>query len=169
MRAKTKNILIQSVAYTLFFAFVLYVVIVQYIQKLEIPRLQKIALPSLLSILILFLVFYKKIKEKIARKLAAIETARELGATGTTSSVSICILESLGVVVPVALLATIFLLGGSYLKEVGKILVECLLAYLLPFAGNIWCKCNTKAESIEQKVEAEDKLAEKIANKMQYK
>lgn len=169
MSAKTKNIIIQSIAYALFLGLILYIVIVQYMQKLEIPKLQKIALPSLIAVLVLFLVFYKKIKEKIARKLSAIETAKELGNAGTTSSVTVCILESLGVVVPVALLATIFLIGGSYLKEIGKILVECLLIYLLPFAGNIWCKCNTKAEMIEKKTQADDKLAEKIASKMQYK
>lgn len=169
MRAKTKNIIIQSISYALFFGLVLYIVIVQYIQKLEIPKLQKIALPSLLSVLIVFLVFYRKIKERIARKLSAIATAKELGATGTTSSVTICILESLGVVIPLSLLAVIFLIGGNCLKEIGKILLECLLFYLFPFAGNIWCKCNIKAEMIDKKVEAEDKLAEKIANKMQYK
>lgn len=169
MSAKTKNMIIQSISYTLFLGLIGYIVIVQYIQKLEIPKLQKIALPSLISVLVLFLVFYKKIKEKIARKLSAIETAKELGNAGTTSSVTVCILESLGVVVPVALLAAIFLIGGSYLKEIGKILVECLLIYLLPFAGNIWCKCNIKAEMIEKKTQADDKLAEKIASKMQYK
>ena len=169
MSAKTKNIIIQSIAYVLFLGLILYIVIVQYIQKLEIPKLQKIALPSLIAVLVLFLVFYKKIKEKIARKLSAIETAKELGNAGTTNSVTVCILESLGVVVPVALLAAIFLVGGSYLKEIGKILVECLLIYLLPFAGNIWCKCNIKAEMIEKKTQADEKLAEKIASKMQYK
>lgn len=169
MNAKTKNAIIQTISYTLFLAFVLYVVIVQYLQKLEIPKLQKIALPSLICSLILFLVFYKKLKEKVTRKLIAIDTAKEMGNVGTSSSVTICFLESLGVIVPIALLAAIFLMGGIYLKEIGKILLECLLVYLLPFAGNMWCKSNTKAELLEKQTQAEDKLAEKIAEKLQEK
>ena len=167
MKTKAKNGLIKAFSYLISLSGTALILVFQYIANNNpMPTWAKIVVPCLLALLIAFLVYYKLIKERINRKLVAIETAKELGKKGRTSSVVANLLETLGVVIPLLLIATIFCIGGKYLVRTGIVLFEILGMYCFIVIGNIWCDANTRAEHARKEKEAQDKFADQVAEKI---
>lgn len=167
METKVKNALIKALTYTLSLSGTTAVVIFQYFANNNpMPTWCKIAVPSLLALLIAFLVYYKSIKEKINRKLTAIETAKELGKKAKTNSIVANLLETMSIVIPLLLIAAIFCIGGKYLARTGVILFEILGMYSVIIIGNICCDANTRAELKKKELEQAEQLAESIASKI---
>lgn len=167
MSLKFKNGLIKALTYTLSLSGTVVVVVFQYItEKNPMPTWMKVTVPCLLALLVAFLVYYRSLKEKINRKLTAIETAKELGKPGKTNTIVANILETLGIVIPILLIATIFVVGGNYLKQTGLVLFEILGLYTVIIIGNICCDFNTKEELKKKEAEQAEQLADKIAEKV---
>ena len=167
MSTKLKNGLIKAFTYTLSLSGMAVVVIYQYIANNNpMPTWMKIVVPCLLALLIAFLVYYKSIKERINRKLIAVETAKELGKKGQTSSVVANLLEVIGIAIPLLLIATIFVVGGNYLVRTGVVLYEILGLYCIIVVGNIFCDSNTKEEIKKKEAQQSEQLAETIAKKL---
>ena len=167
MSTKLKNALIKAFTYTLSLSGMAVVVIYQYIANNNpMPTWMKIVVPCLLALLIAFLVYYKSIKERINRKLIAVETAKELGKKGQTSSVVANLLEVIGIAIPLLLIATIFVVGGNYLVRTGVVLYEILGLYCIIVVGNIFCDSNTKEEIKKKEAQKSEQLAETIAKKL---
>jgi len=170
MDLKFKNGLIKAFCYLLSCTGMAVIVVFQYFANNNpMPTWAKIAVPCLLALLILFLVYYKSIKEKINRKLIAIETAKEMGKAGQTNTIVANILEVLGIVVPLLLIATIFVVGGQYLVRTGTVLFEILGMYMVIVIGNIICDTNTKQELKQKELEEAEKMADSIADKISTK
>lgn len=167
MNTKLKNGLIKAFTYILSLSGMVAVIVFQYITKKNpMPTWSKITVPCLIGLLIAFLVYYKSLKQKINRKLIAIETAKELGQTGTTNSVVANLLETMGVVIPLLLIALIFVIGGAYLVKTGQVLFEMLGLYTIIIVGNIVCDSNTKQELQKKELEQSEAMADKVAEKL---
>lgn len=167
MNIKLKNGLIKAIAYTLSLSGIVAVAVFQYFTKNNpAPAYVKVIIPCLLALLIAFLVYYKSLKQKINRKLTAIETAKELGKRGKTSSIVANLLETMGIVIPLILIGGIFVLGGKYLVKTGIVLFEILGMYTVIIIGNIICDFNTKQELKQKEAEQAEALADKIADKI---
>lgn len=167
MNLKLKNGLIKAFTYLLAGTGTILVVIFQYFtHNNPMSTGAKITVPCLLALLIVFLVYYKSLKQKINRKLIAIETAKELGKSAKTNSVVANLLETMGVVVPLLLISGIFVIGGEYLVRTGVVLFEILGMYSVIIIGNILCDSNTKQELEKRELEQVEKLADNIASKI---
>ncbi len=167
MNLKLKNGLIKVFAYLLATTGTAVIAVFQYFsEKNQAPVAVKIAVPFLLALLIFFLVYYKFIKEKIKRKLIAVETAREMGNKGRTNSIVANLLETIGIIIPLALIGGIFVIGGKYLVTTGIVLFEILGMYAIIIIGNILCDFNRKQELRKQEAEQAEKLAEKLVDKL---
>lgn len=167
MNLKLKNGLIKAFSYLLAVSGTVVVLVFQYFSKKNpSPISIKVAIPCMLALLIAFLVYYKSIKAKINRKLIAIETAKELGNKGRTSSIVANLLETIGIVIPLALIAGIFMVGGEFLGTTGLILFEVLGFFSLVIIGNIICDFNTKQELKKKEAEQAEILADNIAKKI---
>lgn len=168
MSAKFKNALIKALTYTLSLSGTVVIICFQYItERNPMPAWMKVTIPCLLGLLVFFLIYYKSLKERINRKLIAIETAKEIGKPGKTNSIVANILETLGVVIPMALIAAIFTIGGDYLTQTGVVLFEILGMYCITIIGNIMCDNNKKEELRKQEEAQATALAEKIADKIE--
>lgn len=168
MSVKTKNILIKVFAYLLSGAGMITISVFQYFADSNpMPTWLKVTIPCMIALLILFLVYYKSLKDKINRKLTAIETAKELGKAGETNVIIANILEVIGIIVPLALISGIFILGGQYLVKTGTILFEMLGMYLVIVIGNIACDMNTREELKRKEKEKAEELVNKIAEKIE--
>jgi len=167
MSLKLKNGLIHALSYLLATTGTAVILIFQYFSnKNQAPTAIKIAVPFLLALLIFFLVYYKFIKEKIKRKLIAVETARELGSKGRTNSIVANLLETIGIIIPLTLIGGIFVIGGKYLVATGIVLFEILGMYAIIIIGNILCDFNRKQEVKKKEAEEIEKLADKLASKV---
>jgi len=168
MSVKSKNILIKVFSYLLSGAGMITIAVLQYFSDNNpAPSWIKVTIPCLIAILILFLVYFKSLKTKINRKLIAIETAKELGQTGETNVIVSNILEVIGIVIPLALISTIFVVGGEYLIKTGQVLFEMLGMYMISVIGNIACDVNQKEELKKKEQEKSEELANKIAEKIE--
>lgn len=169
MKTKVKVLLIKLFTYILSIGGMIAIVILQYFSKErnDMPIWIKVIIPSLLAVLIAFLVYYKKIKDVINRKLTAIETAKELGKAGKTNSVIANLLESLGIIIPLALIGAIFIIGGKYLKTTGIVLFELLAMYLIILIGNTICDFLKKQECKKKEAEDTEEFAKKVASKLE--
>ena len=168
MNLKLKNGLIKCFTYLLSISGMAVIVIFQYFTSNNpMPTYAKIAVPCLLALLIFFLIYYKSIKEKINRKLIAIETAKELGKAGRSGGIVGPLLETLGIIIPLILIGGIFVVGGEYLSRTGVVLFEVLGMYLVIVIGNIICDANTQAELKRLEREKAEELAGKIAEKIE--
>lgn len=167
MSVKFKNGLIKALTYTLSLTGTALIIAFQYISKKNpMPTWAKVTVPCLLGLLIAFLIYWKSIKDKINRKLTAIETAKELGKPGQTNTIVANILEVLGIVIPIALIASIFCVGGKYLTQTGIVLFEVLGMFMITVIGNICCDANKKEELRKKEQEQAEALADKIAEKV---
>lgn len=167
MSVKVKNILIKVIAYLLSGTGMALVAVFQYFSDHNpMPTWLKVTIPCMIALLILFLVYYKALKQKINRKLTAIETAKELGKTGETNAIIANLLEVMGIIIPLALISGIFVLGGQYLVKTGTILFEMLGMYLIIVIGNVCCDINTKEELKKKELEKAEELTNKIADKI---
>ncbi len=167
MSVKFKNGLIKALTYLLSGTGTALIITFQYISdKNPMPTWAKVTVPCLLGLLIAFLIGWKSIKDKINRKLNAIETAKELGKAGQTNTIVANILEALGFVVPMILVATIFCVGGKYLTQTGVVLFELLGMFLIVVIGNICCDANKREEFRKKEQEQAEKFADKIADKI---
>lgn len=168
MNLKLKNGLIKAISYTLSLSGIAAVVVFQYFTNHNpAPAYIKVLTPCMLALLVAFLVYYKALKQRINRKLTAIETAKELGKQGKTSSIVANLLETMGIVVPLILMGGIFVLGGKYLVRTGIVLFEILGMYTVIIIGNIICDFNTKQEIKKKEAEQAEAFADKIAEKIQ--
>ena len=168
MSLKFKNGLIKALTYTISLTGTVLIVVFQYITKSNpMPTWCKVTVPCLLALLIAFLIYWKTIKEKINRKLIAIETAKEIGKAGTTNTIVANILEVMGFVIPLALIASIFCIGGNYLAKTGVVLFEILGMFSITIVGNIICDANTKEELRKKEQEQAEALADQIASKLE--
>jgi len=160
--------LIHAITYLLAGSGMVAIIVFQYLtHKNPMPTWAKITVPCLLGLLIAFLVYFKSLKERINRKLIAIETAKELGKAAQTNSIVSNLLETMGIVVPLLLIGLIFIIGGEYLVKTGQVLLEILAMYTVIIVGNIICDSNTKQELAKKELEQAEKLAGKIANKIE--
>lgn len=167
MNLKLKNGLIKAFSYLLAVSGTVVVLVFQYFtEKNPSPISIKVAIPCMLALLVFFLIYYKSIKAKINRKLIAIETAKELGNRGRTSSIVANLLETIGIVIPMALIAGIFMIGGEFLVTTGLIMFEVLGFFSLVIIGNIICDFNTKQELKRKEAEQAEFLADNIAKKI---
>lgn len=169
MSLKFKNGLIKALTYTLSLTGTALIIAFQYISdRNPMPAWAKVTVPCLLGLLIAFLIYWKTIKDKINRKLTAIETAKELGKAGQTNTIVANILEVFGFVIPMILVASIFCIGGKWLNQTGVVLFEILGMFSITVMGNICCDMNKKEElrkkEQEQAEEFADKIADKVAN-----
>lgn len=168
MSLKVKNGLIHALTYLLSGTGMALIIAFQYISdRNPMPAWAKVTIPCLLALLIAFLIYWKAIKDKINRKLVAIETAKELGKAGQTNTVVANILEVMGIVVPIALIAAIFCIGGKWLTQTGVVLFEIIGMFSIIVIGNIVCDSNKKEELRKKEQEAAEKLADKIAEKVE--
>lgn len=168
MNTKLKNALIKVFTYLLSGSGMVVIMVFQYFSnKNPMPTWAKITVPCLIALLIFFLVYYQTLTAKINRKLTAIETAKELGQAGKTNSVVANLLETIGVVIPVALIGGIFIVGGQYLVKTGVVLFEMLAMYVVVIIGNVICDMNTKEELKKQQREKAEEFAEKVASKIE--
>ena len=166
-KLKLKNGLIHALTYLLAGSGVVAVVVFQYFtHNNPMPTWAKVTVPCLLALLIAFLVYFKSLKARINRKLTAIETAKELGKAAKTNTIVANLLETMGIVVPLLLIGLIFIIGGEYLVRTGQVLLEILAMYTVVIVGNIICDANTKQELAKKELEAAEKLADKIADKI---
>lgn len=167
MNLKLKNGLIKAFTYLLAGSGTVVVVVFQYFaHNNPMPTWAKVTVPCLLALLITFLVYYKSLKQKINRKLIAIETAKELGKSAQTNSIVSNLLETMGIVVPLLLIAGIFVIGGQYLVRTGTVLFEILGMYSVIIIGNIICDSNTKQELQKKELEQAEQFADKVADKI---
>lgn len=167
MSVKLKNGLIKALTYTLSGTGTALIIAFQYISdRNPMPTWAKVTVPCLLGLLIAFLIYWKSIKDKINRKLIAIETAKELGKAGKTNPLVANILEVLGIVVPIILIASIFCIGGKYLTQTGICLFEIMGMFTITIIGNICCDANKREELRKKEAEQAEALAEKIAEKI---
>ena len=167
MNTKLKNALIKVFTYLLAGSGTVVILVFQYFSKNNpMPTWAKVAIPCLLALLILFLIYYKPLTAKINRRLTAIETAKELGTSGRTNSVIANLLETIGVVVPLLLVGGIFIIGGKFLVKTGYVLLEILAMYVVVIIGNVICDVNTKEELKKQQREQAEQFAEKVASKV---
>ena len=110
MSCKVKNLIIRIITYLLSGLGMAAILIFQYFTiKNPMPTWAKVTVPILIALLVAFLVYYKAIKEKINRKLIAIETAKEIGKAGETNSIVSSLLETIGVVIPLALIGMLIM------------------------------------------------------------
>lgn len=168
MDIKLKNGLIHALTYLIATSGTVVILIFQYFPKSNpMPTWAKITVPCLLALLIFFLVYFKSLKERINRKLIAIETAKELGKAAKTNSIVANLLETMGIVVPLLLIGLIFIIGGEYLAKTGLVLLEILAMYTVVIIGNIICDSNTKQELAKEELARADALAGKIASKIE--
>lgn len=168
MNTKLKNGLIKAFTYLLSLSGMAVVVVFQYFTNNNpMPTWAKVVVPCLLALLIAFLVYYKSLKQKINRKLIAIETAKELGKRGKTGSVVANLLETMGIVIPLLLISAIFVIGGQYLQRTGVVLFEILGMYTVIIIGNICCDFNTKEEIKKKEAAMAEDLANKVAEKIE--
>lgn len=168
MSVKVKNILIKVFTWLLAGAGMITIAVFQYFSSNNpMPTWLKVTIPCMIALLILFLTYYKALKDKINRKLTAIETAKELGKTGRTNVVVANLLEVIGIIIPLAIIGGIFILGGEYLVKTGIIMFEMLGMYLIIVIGNIVCDMNTKEEIKKQEQKATEELVNKIADKIE--
>lgn len=167
MSTKMKNGLIKALTYTISLTGTVLIIVFQYIsEKNPMPTWAKVTVPCLLGLMIAFLIYWKTIKEKINRKLIAIETAKEIGKAGQTNTIVANILEVMGFVVPLILIASIFCIGGKYLTQTGIVLFEILGMFTVTIIGNICCDANKKEELRQKEAEQAEALADKIAEKI---
>lgn len=167
MSLKLKNGLIKALTYTLSLTGTALIIAFQYISdRNPMPTWAKVTVPCLLGLLIAFLIYWKTIKDKINRKLTAIETAKELGKASQTNTIVANILEVLGFVVPMILVASIFCVGGKYLTQTGIVLFEVLGMFTITIIGNICCDTNKKEELRKKEQEQAEEFADKIADKV---
>ena len=167
MSCKVKNLIVRIITYLFSGIGMAAILIFQYFtSKNPMPTWAKVTVPMLIALLVAFLVYYKTIKEKINRKLIAIETAKEMGKAGETNSIVSSLLETIGVVIPLVLIATIFLVGGKYLAKTGLILFEMLAMYAIIIIGNIICDSNKKQELKEKELKQAEDLADSVAEKL---
>ncbi len=166
MSAKVKNLFTKIITYMLSLSGMTAIIVFQYIIKNSSPPVIKITIPCLLALLITFLIYYKALKAKINRKLQAVETAKEIGIKGKTSAIIANLLETIGVVIPMVLIAGIFVLGGKYLVRTGYVLFEILGMYTVIIIGNIICDFNTRQELKQKEVEQAEEFANKIVDKI---
>lgn len=168
MNIKLKNGLIKAFTYLLSLSGMTAIVVFQYfLNNNEMPTWAKVVVPCLLALLVFFLVYYKSLKQKINRKLTAIETAKELGKAGKTNSVVANLLETMGLVIPMLLISEIFVIGGQYLVRTGTVLFEILAMYTVIIIGNIVCDVNRKEELKKQEAKLAEELADKVAKKIE--
>lgn len=168
MSVKVKNALIKTFTYLLAGSGTVMILVFQYFtHNNPMPTWAKVVVPCLLALLITFLIYYKSLKEKINRKLIAIETAKELGKPGKTGSIMANLLETMGIVIPMLLISAIFVIGGEYLVRTGQVLFEILAMYTIVIIGNMVCDANKKAELKKQELEQAEALADKIADKIE--
>lgn len=168
MNIKLKNGLIKAFTYLLSITGMAVIVVFQYfLNNNEMPTWMKVVVPCLLALLVFFLVYYKSLKQKINRKLIAIETAKELGKAGKTNSVVANLLETMGLVIPMLLISTVFVIGGQYLVRTGTVLFEILAMYIVIIIGNIVCDVNRKEELKKQEAKLAEELADKVAKKIE--
>lgn len=167
MSVKVKNTLIKVITYLISVTGMALIAVFQYCsENNEMPTGVKITIPAMIAVLILFLVYYKSLKQKISRKLNAIETAKELGNSGETNVITANLLEVIGVIVPLALISGIFVIGGKYLVKTGVVLFEMLGMYSVIVIGNICCDANEKEEIKKRELEKAEELTNKIADKI---
>lgn len=170
MPIKVKNALIKVFCYLLSGVGSALIITYQYIIKdNQTTTAVKVAIPCLLALLILFLVYYKAIKQKINRKLTAIETAKEIGKAPKTNTVVATLLETIGVIIPLSLMSVIFIIGGNCLYQVGIILLEIMAVFSTTIIGNIVCDANTKKELKENERKKAEELADRVASKIPTK
>lgn len=168
MSLKLKNGLIKALTYTLSLTGTALIIAFQYISdRNPMPTWAKVTVPCLLGLLIAFLIYWKTIKDKINRKLTAIETAKELGKAGQTNTIVANILEVMGFVVPLILVASIFCVGGKYLTQTGIVMFEILGMFTISVIGNICCDANKKEELRKKEQEQAEAFADKIAEKVE--
>ena len=168
MSVKIKNALIKTFTYLLAGGGIVAILVFQYFShNVSMPTWIKIIIPCLLALLITFLVCYKSIKEKINRRLIAVETAKELGKPGKTGSIMSNLLEAIGIIVPMILISAIFIIGGQYLVRTGIVLLEMLAIYLIVIIGNIICDANKRAEMKRKELEKTEAFANTIADKIE--
>ncbi len=168
MSVKVKNILIKIFTYFLSGAGMITIAVLQYFSENNpMPTWLKITVPCMIVLLILFLVYYKALKTKINRKLVAIETAKELGKVGETNVVIANLLETIGIIIPLAIIGGIFVLGGQYLGKIGILLFEMLGMYLFVLIGNIICDFNKREDFKKKELAKTEELADKIVDKIE--
>ena len=168
MSIKVKNVLIKVFTYLLSGAGMATITVLQYFADSNpMPTWLKITIPCMIALLILFLVYYKILKDKINRKLTAIETAKELGKVGETNVIIANLLETIGVIIPLLTIGGIFILGGKYLVKIGVIMLEMLAVYLIIVIGKIACDMNTREELKKKEQLKAEELASKIADKIE--
>jgi hypothetical protein len=171
MSVKLQNLLIKIFTWTLALGGMVYLFVKQYMESPGVSIVVKIGLPVLVAFWILFMKYYKSWQQSMERKLIAIATAGELGKVGATGPVVANILDSMGLVVPTAIMALIFVVGGQFLFQTGIMLFEVLALYMLPVIGKIIRDKNSRAEALREESKKEnalaDVMADKIANKIQ--
>lgn len=138
----------------------------QYISDMEIKQSAKIAVPIILSTIIIFLIVMRKLGESINRKLTAIETAKEVGAVGTSNVIWVRLLKSMEFIVPAALLGVMFIIAGQCLTKVGWLLLEYLGFYGITIVANIFTDNMTKAELIASEQRKQDEFVDAVAKKV---
>lgn len=132
--SKIKQLLIKLIGWGASSVLMAIVLTFQLFIKTEVPSYVKIGVPALIAGLVIFFVSYKYLKGFINRKLTAAETAKTLG---HTVSPVFTILNDCLIVVPLVLVAALFLVIGSWSHTVGLILLECSGILQFGFVSNI--------------------------------
>jgi hypothetical protein len=161
-----QNWLIKWFTWIVALSGMIYLFVTQYMNKPGISITVKIGLPILFAFYILWDKYYKSWLQGVERKLIAITTAGEMGKVGATGPIAANVLDVMGLVVPIANIAIIFIIGGQFLYHTGILLLEVLALYMIPVVGKIIRDKNSRDEALKEEAKKDEELAEKVAEKM---
>jgi 3-deoxy-D-manno-octulosonic-acid transferase len=167
MSVKMQNTLIDILSRLLSVGGTVYILTSQYINsKVEVGLSVKIAIPTIIVVIFIFNLHYKSWQQGVERRLIAITTAQELGKAGTTKPVTAVFLDAFGIIVPMAMYATLFVIGGKFLQVTGIVLFECLAVYMIRLVGKVLMTINNNEELQAQEKQQAEEMAEKVADKV---
>lgn len=130
----------------------------------QITTGKKIGLAVLLAVYIVYNLLKTRILALINRRLQARENAIELQAEGRSSIIWNNFLRIFEWLFPEVILLSILCLFISW--SVSSFIIVMLVSLTIPFLGNIECDFNIRREAKKRKQEADQKLANMVADKL---
>ena len=134
--------------------------------RLNVNYWLKIAFGGLLVILVVFLILWAKINQKIGRRLQAVESAKEQSIVGRTKLYWVVILDFIGIVVPMLSVSGLFILVSKYFQEMGMTLLYITFTFVFAGIGEYMFKQQERNEIIVEQQTKEEAFIDKVAEKV---
>ena len=132
--------------------------------EVQISYALKINCGVLLAVYVLYNVFKGRIRAFVHRKLQSHENAVELQIQGRSNIFFTNVLKVFEWFFPELVLLILFCLFVSW--NLSGYVIVALGGLIFPFLGNIECDINSRNDAIKRKKQQDDKLAEKVAEKL---